>query len=302
MDLQCWGKAGAGLTWTPQCDPEEPRWVGLQREHAHIRDHRSHLQQWWTEREAREDSTEDRQCVRQKISRESSVSPHLYQSLSLHTERSPLAGQQWKPFSRCRRSESTVTVLQNSLDKGVPDILVCSVLWPYREVQWFWFTEMHPQYRNNTATCWLALTFQSAGTSKLYPLGEGFQIGTKQLKLLWRIQQVWEESSKASLLQSASQDTPTNEGKAPRAATVEGSWQDWMEKRSEGCCGMAVHVSKDKTKCHWAASGRTRKSDKPAGDPRNRPPIVWAASEQTRHCSPQAENWFIRNTKTCCTE
>lgn len=42
----------------------------------------------------------------------------LYQSLSLHTERSPLAAQQWNPFSRCRRSESTVTVLQNPLDKG----------------------------------------------------------------------------------------------------------------------------------------------------------------------------------------
>lgn len=26
------------------------------------------------------------------------------------------------PFSRCRRSENTFTVLQNSLDKGVPDI------------------------------------------------------------------------------------------------------------------------------------------------------------------------------------
>lgn len=32
------------------------------------------------------------------------------------------------PFSRCRRSESPFTVLQNSLDKGVPDIGVLSAL------------------------------------------------------------------------------------------------------------------------------------------------------------------------------
>lgn len=70
--------------------------------------------------------------MRQKIPRETSVSPCLYQCLSLHIEIPPLAGQQWKPFSRFRRSESTVTVLQNPLDKGVPGILVCSVLWPYR--------------------------------------------------------------------------------------------------------------------------------------------------------------------------
>jgi len=54
--------------------------------------------------------------------------------------------------------------------------------------------------------------------------------------------------------------------------------------------GWQLMFEKTKQKSHWAASGRNRKSDKPRGDTRNRPPYVWAASKQMRHCSPQAEN------------
>lgn len=64
---------------------------------------------------------------------------------------------------------------------------------------------------------------------------------------------------------------------------------EWRRDQRDAV-GWQFMFQKTKQNAIGAASGRTRKSDKPGGDPRNRPPIVWAASEQTRHCSPQAEN------------
>lgn len=255
-DLQCWGKAGAGLTWTPRCDPEEQQWVGLQREHAHIPDHRSHLQQWWTGREAPEDSVKGRQCMRQKIPRETSVSPCLYQHLSLHTEIPPLAGQQWKPFSRFRRSESTVTVLQNPLDKGVPGILVCSVLWPYRGsvVLIYWDAPtVQEQHCHMLANPYFSIKLEHLS---FIPLVKS----SKWEQNRWKLCEEFSRCEKSPIKQHCCnpQARIYRLGKAPTAAAaVEGSWEDWMEKDQRDAVGWQCMFQK--TKCHWAASGRIKK-------------------------------------------
>lgn len=142
--VQCWGKVEeAGLTCTPLCDPEEQQWVGLLREHVHIQDHRSHLQQWWTMREAWEDTVEDRhpECEAGAIQRDLSILP-----LRIRMDSDPILvcrkGNTQVSFSRTAMGASqagagdVIALLQfckiNQIRVCLIDVLVCWVSWQYR--------------------------------------------------------------------------------------------------------------------------------------------------------------------------